>query len=346
MSTTLITGGAGFIGSHTCLELLKLGLNVCIVDSFINSSEKTITQIRKIQDLYKSYEKGILFFRKGDLKNKKFLFDVFDEFKKKGNPITEVIHFAGLKSVQDSLTYPLRYWNNNLIATLMLLETMEKFDCFSLVFSSSATIYNTQDVKKIDENCHKEPINPYGNTKFTIEMILKDLFVSNSKKWKIINLRYFNPIGAHYSGLIGENSINKPTNLLPLILKVATGEYSKLSIYGNDWPTEDGTCIRDFIHVMDLAESHIASLEFLKNNVPQIISLNIGTGKGTSVLEMVKRFTEINKVSVPYTFVDRREGDQYRLVADNSLALNLLDWHPKRSIDDMCVDSWKCITYS
>jgi len=344
MESILITGGAGYIGTHAALTFLENGFNITLIDSFSNSSKKSIDRLFEIASVTKKFSSSQISFYEGDVRDLQFLRFVFKESLITGRPIKAVIHFAGLKSVQDSITHPLKYWNNNLVSTLTLLETMEKFDCFSLVFSSSATIYDIQDAKKINETCNKKPINPYGNTKLTIEMILEDLFDCNSDKWKIINLRYFNPVGAHYSGLIGEDPINKPTNLLPIILKVASREYSKLSIYGNDWPTEDGTCIRDFIHVMDLADSHIAALEFLQNNNPQIISLNIGTGRGTSVLEMVKRFAEINKVSVPYIFVDRRKGDQYRVIADNSLALNLLDWHPKRSIDDMCIDSWKWIS--
>ncbi len=344
MNSILITGGTGYIGSHTCIELLKKGFNVCLVDSLINSSEKTVTKIQGIVGIEKTKENGELFFRKGDVRDKIFLFNVFDEFKIKGKPFSAVIHFAGFKSVQDSVKEPLKYWNNNLFTTLNLLEIMNSFGCYCLVFSSSATIYESKGNENLSENNSIMPINPYGNTKFTIEKILGDVFKCNKTKWKIANLRYFNPVGAHNSGLLGENPKNRPTNLFPIILKVATGEYSRLSIFGNDWPTKDGTCIRDYIHIMDLAEAHVAALDFLNKNIPQIIALNIGTGKGTSVLEIIDKFVQVNRVSLPFYFEKRREGDIHRLVADNTRSLSLLNWKPKRSIEDMCTDSWKTIT--
>ena len=341
MKSILVTGGAGFIGSHTCIELCKKGFNVCIVDSLINSSENTIMQIKKILDLDKNVIKGNLYFKKGDLKDKKFLSNVFNEFKNQNNPFYSVIHFAGLKSVGESVSYPMKYWNNNLLSTINLAETMAEFNCNSLVFSSSATIYKSQSGKKLTEKCLKEPINPYGKTKLTIENMLEDLYESNNLKWKIANLRYFNPVGAHDSGLIGESNLNEPTNLFPNLLNVAMRENKEISIFGNDWPTNDGTCIRDYIHVMDLADAHVAALEFLDSNKPQIVSLNIGTGKGTSVLEIVKKFSSINNLSIPYVFAKRRKGDQSYVVADNDLALKLLNWFPKRSVNDMCIDAWR-----
>ena len=341
MKTILVTGGAGFIGSHTCVELINNGYDVCIVDSLINSSETNILNIRKIIKTFKGDKKGKLFFRKGDLRDKKFLEHVFEEFKYNNKSFDSVVHFAGLKSVEDSVNNPLKYWDLNINSTLCVLEIMNKFKCYNFVFSSSATIYLAENSIRLKENSPKKPINPYGNTKFTIERILEDLFQCNSDKWKIANLRYFNPAGGHDSGLIGENPLNSPSNLFPVILKVAKQEYKELSIFGNNWPTKDGTCIRDYIHVMDLADAHIAALEYLIGNDSQLISLNIGTGIGTSVMEIVNKFIEVNKVLVPYKFKNRRVGDQAFVVADNSLALNLLDWYPKRNIDDMCFDSWR-----
>ena len=344
MQTILVTGGTGYIGSHTSVELISKGYNVCIVDSLINSSEKIILDIKKILKLKKkTYDTGKLYFRKGDLRNKKFLFDVFSEFKNMGNNISAVIHFAGLKSVEESLNYPLKYWDSNVNSTVSLLEIMNEFDCNSIVFSSSATIYKPNEDIKLTEDCLKGPINPYGKTKLTIEKILEDVFISNPKKWKIGNLRYFNPVGAHDSGIIGENPQNKPTNLFPILLDVAKNKNKELYIFGNDWPTKDGTCIRDYIHVMDLADAHLNALDFLQNNNPQIISLNIGTGNGTTVLEIVEKFMEVNNILVPYKFKGRRKGDASSVVADNSLAIETLKWKPKRNIVDMCFDSWKWI---
>ncbi len=345
MNNILVTGGAGFIGSHTCLQLMNEGLNVCIIDSLINSSEKIINQIKLINEK-EGIKKGKLFFRHGDLRNNDFINNVFLEFKRKKLPFDSVIHFAGLKAVEESIFNPLGYWEVNIISTINLLITMDKFDCNKLVFSSSATIYDPSKKIKYDEESPKRPINPYGNTKLTIEIFLQDLFLSSQNKWKIINLRYFNPVGAHPSGLIGENPKCTPTNLFPILLKVANGKKKELSIYGNDWPTKDGTCIRDYIHVMDLADAHIAALEFLNKASPQAKAINIGTGKGTSVLEIIKRFNKINSVNLPFKFVNRRKGDSAIVIADNKLALELLNWVPKRNIDDICLDSFKWSKYS
>ena len=345
METILITGGAGFIGSHTCLEILDSGYDLCIIDSLANSSKKIISQIKKIASESKNENLGKLFFRKGDLRSISFIEKVFLEFKNKKMPFTSVIHFAGLKAVQESVINPLIYWEVNINATINLLKIMNKFNCNKLIFSSSATIYDQSKKGMFVENSPKKPLNPYGNTKLTIEKMLYDLFNSNVNRWKIINLRYFNPVGAHHSGMIGENPISRPTNLFPLILKVSKKEIKELSIYGNDWPTNDGTCIRDYIHVMDLADAHLAALNFLNKNSPQIISFNIGTGKGTSVLEVIKEFVKVNLVSIPYRFESRREGDSAWVVADNKFALEKLDWYPRRSIEDMCADSFRWSKY-
>ncbi len=343
MSSILVTGGAGFIGSHTCVELIKSGFDVCIVDSLVNSSINTISKIRKILNISDYSNYGKLIFKKGDLRDKNFLEDIFVEFKNNKKPIQGAIHFAGLKSVEESINFPLKYWETNLGSTLSLLEIMNRQGCNNLVFSSSATIYKPTSKERLDENSLINPINSYGNTKFAIEKILEDLFVSNSTKWRIASLRYFNPVGAHSSGIIGESPLIKPTNLFPIIVKVAKGEYEHLSIFGNDWPTNDGTCVRDFIHVMDLADAHIAAYNFLINDKPQIISFNIGTGKGTSVLEAVEVFKDINKCQVPFQFAPRRKGDIGCVVADNNLALKKLNWKPKRDLYQMCSDIWNWI---
>ena len=346
MKTILVSGGAGYIGSHTCVDLINKGFNVCVIDSLINSSEKSLLNIKKITNLNKNLKKGEFFFRKGDLRDKKFLFDIFNEFKSQNKNFDAVIHFAGLKSVEESLNKPLKYWDVNINSTLSLLEIMNKFNCNFIVFSSSATIYKPQGGVKLKESSPKFPVNPYGYSKLAIETVLENLFRSNPKIWKIANLRYFNPAGAHISGYLGENPLKKTTNLFPIILDVAKNKNKELSIFGKDWATRDGTCIRDYIHVMDLAEAHSNTLEYLLKNEPQIISLNIGTGRGTSVLEIVNKFIEVNKVEVPYRIKKRRDGDVDSLVADNSLALKILNWKPKRNIHDICFDSWRWINSS
>ena len=262
------------------------------------------------------------------------------EFRDKDYEIEAVIHFAGLKSVNESTKDPLKYWDYNLKGTINLLNTMKKYSCRNLVFSSSATIYGKKN-DLIKENSEISPINPYGNTKATIEKILYDLSRSEKNDWYIVCLRYFNPIGAHPSGLIGEYPTDKPNNLLPIINKVAAGLNEELKIFGNDWKTHDGTGIRDYIHVMDLAEGHFLALENILKKKSKFIQLNLGTGRGTSVLELVKTFQEVNGVSVPYKFAPRREGDVAFLVADNSLATNYLKWNPKNDLKIMCKDSWR-----
>ena len=339
MKTILITGGCGFIGSHTCLTLLKKGYKVIIVDSCINSSFKVLKRMRDyLGDSEDLFNQKLDFF-KGDIRNKDFLDKIFHKIYEKGNSIDGVIHFAGLKSVKESIRDPLLYWEFNVMGTITLIKVMEKYLCKNLIFSSSATIYGIKNSRKITENSNISPTNPYGNTKVAVEKILNDLSKS-SKDWRIFSLRYFNPIGAHSSGCIGENPIEEPNNIMPIINNVARGFRSHLQIYGNDWATRDGTCIRDYIHVMDLAEGHVLSLEYMLKNNLNYTELNLGTGKGTSVLELINSFQEVNKVKVPYRFVDRREGDLPYSVADNSLAKDLLNWNPKKNIFEMCADSW------
>ena len=338
MKTILATGGTGYIGSHTCLELLKKGYKVIILDSLINSSEKVISKINFL--LNDKNLNNNLTFIKGDISDEKLLDHIFKLAKEKYEPISCVMHFAGLKSVSESLSNPLQYWHNNVGGSIILFKLMEKYECRTVIFSSSATIYQINEDKLLNESSPTNPINPYGQTKFAIERLLKDLF-DKGDDWRVANLRYFNPIGAHQSGLIGENPKGMKNNIFPILNGVATGEIEKLKIYGNNWPTYDGTGVRDFIHVMDLAEGHIKSLEYLENNEPQFLNLNLGTGKGTSVLGLIKIFENVNKVKINYEFTKRRKGDYGIVIADNSLAKSLLKWTPKRSLEDMCVDGWK-----
>tara|TARA_B100000886_G_scaffold337886_1_gene299583 strand:+ start:33557 stop:34603 length:1047 start_codon:yes stop_codon:yes gene_type:complete len=341
MQRILVTGGAGFIGSHTTFNLLQKGYKVIIVDSYANSSESSILNLKSlIKKVNSSLIKNLSFYR-GDIRQKDFVEEIFSRSLIDGSPIKGVIHFAGLKAVAESVKDPLKYWDYNFVGTLRLLEIMDKFDCRTIIFSSSATIYGFPQKSLINENSNINPINPYGFNKSTIEILLKNLFDSNPNSWRVANLRYFNPIGAHDTGLIGENPKGIPNNIFPFINKVASKEINELKIFGKDWDTHDGTGVRDYIHVMDLAEGHILSLEFLMKNDSQIINLNLGTGKGTSVLELVKIFEKINNVKVPYVFTKRREGDVGNLVADNSLATSILNWQPKRNLYEMCAHGWR-----
>ncbi len=337
--TILVTGGTGFIGSHTCVSLLEKKYKIIILDSNVNSSELTVKKIEEIFVNNKVPFQEIIF-KKGDIRDQNFLRSIFFDSLKRDSPINAVIHFAGLKSVKDSISESIKYWETNVAGSISLFKIMEEFKCFNIVFSSSATVYGNVKKGLINESEKISPINPYGNNKATTELILQDLFNSKANNWKIANLRYFNPIGAHPSGLIGEDPLQKPNNLFPLITRVAIGQYKYLTIFGDDWPTPDGTCIRDYIHVMDLANAHTATLEYLFDNKPQIINLNIGTGIGTSVLELVRYFQSINGCNIPYKFSGRREGDVSKLVADNKLALSILDWIPVKNISDMCKDGY------
>jgi len=340
MKTILVTGGCGFIGSHTCLCLLKNNYKIVVVDSNINSSKLSLKNIKKIFELNNLVMQEI-FFKKGDIRDEEFLKKVFLQAKNNGNPIEGVVHFAGLKSVEESTKDPLIYWDNNVCGTLTLLKVMKLFKCKTIVFSSSATIYGNPKINPIKESFAIKPLNPYGQTKASIEYILEGIFKGFQKNWKVANLRYFNPIGAHESGLIGEEPLNKPNNLFPYISLVASGKYKKLNIYGKNWPTHDGTGIRDYIHVMDLAEAHTCAINYLFDKGPNLLNLNIGTGVGTSVLELVETFEEVNKCKIPYEFCNRRQGDVATLIADNERAISLLQWNPKRNLKDMCKDGWR-----
>ncbi len=340
MKKILVTGGLGFIGSHICVSLIEKNYSICIVDSLVNSEEDNLLSIKKICDLSNNFPKDRITFLKGDIKDKRFLMNIFEKANDEKKPIEAVIHLAGLKSVNESIEKPLIYWGANVVGTINLLEAMQNYNCKNIVFSSSATIYRPTINKLLTENSDIGPISPYGTTKLTIEKMLEDLAKSQKNDFRIVNLRYFNPVGAHISGLLGENPKGKPNNLFPILLKVASGEYEKLSIFGADWPTRDGTCVRDYIHVMDLAEAHISALDFILNSSLNFLNLNIGTGNGKSVLEVVETFMKVNKCQFEYSFVSRRDGDSPYLVADNRLALSTLNWRPLRNLNDMCRDAW------
>ena len=340
MKSILVTGGSGFIGSHTCLLLLEKGFDIFVIDSFVNSSPKSIEKVCLILNQKDLFFKEKIHVFKGDIKNQSDIESVFQISYKLDKRIDAVIHFAGLKSVSDSIRNPISYWENNVLGTINLLKIMEKYNCRNIVFSSSATVYKSNSNKLLNENDICEPVNPYGRTKLTIEGILRDLYESNSSQWKIACLRYFNPVGAHESGLIGENPFGKPNNIYPLITKVALGAIDEIKIFGSDWPTNDGTGVRDYIHVMDLAEGHFSALNFLSKEKPQILTINLGTGQGTSVLELIKTFQTTNNVKIPYSFVERRAGDNASVVADNCLAKSILNWKPTRNIKEICINGW------
>ena len=342
MDTILVTGGCGYIGSHTCISLIENNFKVLIIDSLENSYQEIYFRIKEIVDQKGIDSNKMINFIKGDLRNKKWLENIFQDYQKTNNPIKSVIHFAGLKSIESSIEEPIKYWDTNISITLSLLYVMKKYECFNMIFSSSASVYKPNGKNKLKEKDKIKPNNPYGKTKLTIESILQDLFESDiNKNWRIAILRYFNPVAAHDSGLLRENPKYESSSLFPSILEVLRGKEKIFYVYGNNWPTKDGTCVRDFIHVMDLAEAHISSFNYLMSNDPQIIYLNIGTGRGTSILEVINIFREVCDNDFSYEFVNKRLGDQAYVVADNSLALSLLEWSPKRKILDMCKDSVK-----
>ncbi len=340
MQSILVTGGAGFIGSHTCLLLLKQGYEVFIFDSFINSSEKSTEKILLTLQAENLELREKLHLIKGDLKDAKDIEKVFQLCLKLKRMILAVIHFAGLKSVHESTLEPLSYWENNVSGTINLLKVMKKYNCKNIVFSSSATVYRTTSKNLLNENDICKPINPYGNNKLTIENILGDLFKKDPLEWRIACLRYFNPVGANELGYLGEDPKVKTNNIFPQITKVALGRMNRIKIFGSDWPTPDGTGIRDYIHVMDVAEGHISTLNYLLQKQPQILTLNLGTGIGTSVREFIKIFEKVNNVEIPFCVEERRPGDNAFVVADNSLAKLILNWAPKRNIEDICRDGW------
>lgn len=322
----LVTGGTGFIGSHACVDLLQNDHEVVIIDNLSNSQKEVIGFIETIT------KKNVTFYE-GDVCNKLLLESIFKEHK-----IDAVIHFAGYKAVGESVKKPLKYYQNNLISTLTLLEVMEKYECKKLVFSSSATVYGNPEKLPIKEDFSLSTTNPYGTTKLFIEQILRD--VSNADAgWSIALLRYFNPIGAHESGLIGENPNDIPNNLMPYIVKVATKELDHLNVFGNDYPTQDGTGVRDYIHVVDLAHGHLKALEYL-NEHTGIEAYNLGTGVGYSVLDVVKTFAKVNNITVPYQIVARREGDIASCYADSSKAEQQLGFKTTKGLEEMCKDAY------
>ena len=324
--TVLVTGGAGYIGSHTVIELLNSGNQVIIVDNFYNSQPEVLKRIKELSGKdFKFYEVDVL--------NKEDLTKVFEE-----NKIDSVIHFAGYKAVGESVEKPLEYYHNNLTSTFILCEVMKKFGVKNLVFSSSATVYGLNNISPLKEELPLSTTNPYGTTKLMIEQILNDLWNSD-KEWSIALLRYFNPIGAHESGRIGENPNGIPNNLMPYITQVSVGKREKLSIFGSDYDTVDGTGVRDYIHVLDLARGHIKALE-KHSKINKIEAYNLGAGKGYSVLQLVEAFEKANGVKIPYAISERREGDVATCYADSSKAKEQLGWEAEKTIEDMCKDSW------
>ena len=323
----LVTGGAGYIGSHTCLELQKAGYEVVIADNLSNSKYEALNRVGEITGRnFKFYKVDMLY--------REELEKVFSE-----NAIDVVIHFAGLKAVGESVQVPLRYYHNNITGTLMLCEVMQKYGVNKIVFSSSATVYGIPERMPISEDAPLGATNPYGRTKLMIEDILRDLYISDSK-WSIALLRYFNPIGAHPSGRIGEDPNGIPNNLLPYIAQVAVGKLKELKIFGSDYPTPDGTGVRDYIHVVDLALGHLRALEKVMS-ISGVNAYNLGTGKGYSVREMVNVFEKVSSRKIPYTVTQRRPGDIAICYADPSMAKKELGWQAQRDIEEMCADSWR-----
>ena len=339
MKKFIVTGGAGFIGSHTCLLLLQKGYKLVILDSLINSSKISLERVSEI--VFHKFNSDKIKFVKGDIRDKSLLEGIFSEAKFKKEEFEGVIHFAGLKAVGESVKYPLDYWDANVNGSINLLKVMDKYSCRTIVFSSSATIYEKTDNNELlTEKSNIKPSNPYGETKLAIEKILFNLFKFSSSKWRIANLRYFNPIGAHESGLIGESPTGIPNNIFPFITQVGLKKIDQLEVFGNDWDTYDGTGVRDYIHVMDLAEGHIAALEHLLKLDKENISINLGTGEGTSVFDLIDTFKKVNNVDLPFRVVGRRDGDIGYVVANNTFAKSLFNWKPLLKLDDMCRDGW------
>ena len=323
----LITGGAGFIGSHTCVELIDAGYEVIIADNLSNSSIKSIYAIEKI------IRRKVIFYNI-DIRNKILLEEVFNKHK-----IDGVIHFAGYKAVGESVIRPIQYYDNNINGTLVLCEVMKDFGCFNLIFSSSASVYSETNNLPINESASLSTSNPYGRSKLIIENILEDLFVANAF-WNITILRYFNPVGAHKSGLIGDSPLNEPNNLMPYISQVAIGRLDRLKVFGGDYDTSDGTGVRDYIHVVDLAQGHVRALKVFQGK-PQVLKVNLGTGIGYSVLDIIKAFELASGREILYEIVERRPGDIGEYYADASLAAKVLDWKANYNLHKMCEDSWR-----
>jgi UDP-glucose 4-epimerase len=323
----LITGGAGYIGSHTCLQLLAAGQQIVVADNLSNSSQESLFRVEKIAG------KNIPFVQ-ADIRDKQSLREIFT-----AHSVSAVIHFAGLKAVGESNEKPQLYYDNNVTGSLNLFEVMAEFNVKNIVFSSSATVYGDPLTVPISEDFPLSATNPYGRTKLMIEDILRDLHKSDSS-WRIAILRYFNPIGAHSSGQIGEDPNGIPNNLLPYVAQVAVGRLAKLRVFGDDYATHDGTGVRDYIHVVDLAEGHLAALDYLTKN-QAMITVNLGTGIGYSVLDVVNAFAKTSAKEIPYEILPRRAGDVAINYADASLAKKLLGWQASRGLDEMCADTWR-----
>ncbi len=324
----LVTGGAGFIGSHTCVELLNAGYEVVVVDNYYNANPKSLERVKELTGKdFKSYE--------CDIRDSEGMDKIFKE-----NKIDAVIHFAGLKAVGESCQKPIEYYDNNIGGTLKLCDVMRNSGCKNIVFSSSATVYGMKNVSPLKETMQTGgTTNPYGTTKYMIEIILEDIYKSDND-WNVTLLRYFNPIGAHESGRIGENPSGIPNNLMPYITQVAIGKRPFLSVYGNDYDTPDGTCIRDYIHVVDLADGHVKAVNNILDGKKGVQIFNLGTGKGYSVLDIVKAFSKAYGKELPYKIAPRRPGDLAVCYSDPTKAKEVLGWEAKRGIDDMCRDSW------
>lgn len=322
-----VTGGAGYIGTHTCVELLASGYEVAVFDNFSNSQREAVARVERITG------KSVVLVE-GDIRDRHAVADAL-----RACGATAVIHFAGLKAVGESVAQPLRYYDNNVLGTMRLLEAMQDCSVKTLVFSSSATVYGDPQTLPITESAPLSATNPYGRTKLVIEDMLRDLHRSNPD-WRMALLRYFNPIGAHPSGLIGEDPSGIPNNLLPYVAQVAVGRREYLSVMGNDYDTPDGTGVRDYIHVMDLANGHLKALRYL-DTATGCVAINLGTGAGNSVLEMVQAFEQASGKPVPYQIVARRDGDIAACYADASLAASLLGWRAERDLAAMCTDTWR-----
>jgi len=326
MQTILVTGGSGYIGSHTVLELLNKGYNVVVMDNLCNSSEESLRRVEKLTG------KSVKFY-KTDIRDAVGTEKIFEE-----NKIDAVIHFAGLKAVGESCKIPLKYYENNIGGTVTLVQVMEKYNVKKLIFSSSATVYGTPERLPLDEDCHLSTTNPYGSTKLMLEGILTDVYKADNS-WNIILLRYFNPVGAHESGQIGEDPKGIPNNLMPYVAQVASGKLQCISVYGNDYDTPDGTGVRDYIHVVDLALGHIAAIEYCAQ--PGVHIYNLGTGHGYSVLDMIHAFEKACGKELPYKIVARRPGDIAACYACPDKAEKELHWKAQFGIEEMCASQWK-----
>ena len=324
----LVTGGAGYIGSHTCVALAQAGESFLVLDNFCNSRPSVLERVGRITGQVPAHVQG-------DVRDAQFLRKVFAS-----HPIEAVIHFAALKSVGESVREPLRYYDNNVSGTVTLLRCMQEAGVRTLVFSSSATVYGDPATVPVREDFPLSATNPYGHTKLMMEQVLADADAAEPGQWRIARLRYFNPVGAHESGLIGEDPQDVPNNLLPYVAQVAAGQRECLSVYGDDYPTPDGTGVRDYIHVCDLAAGHVAALRYLRQH-PGVLTVNLGTGRPSSVLEMVRGFERASGRPVPYRVVARRPGDVAQCWADPSLAEQLLGWRAQHGAERMCEDAWR-----